>query len=76
MSIIYLVMSREELSDGCEYVETCKAFCHFTDACKFRDHLEELFSSDPTANDTEFWVEKVHLSPTAYVPHNQAGATA
>lgn len=76
MSIIYLVMSREELENGCEYVETCRAFCHFKDACAFRDHLAQLFSSDPTANDTEFYVEKVQLSPAAYVPHNQAGATA
>jgi hypothetical protein len=76
MSIIYLVMSSEELEDGHEYRETCRAFCHFTDAVKFRDHLEALFKNDPSANDTDFYVEKVQLSPAAYVPHNQKGATA
>ena len=76
MSIIYLVMSSEELEDGKEYVETCRAFCHFKDAVDFRNHLDRLFKSDPTANDTDFYVEKVQLSPVAYVPHNQQGATA
>ena len=76
MSIIYLVMSSEELENGNEYVETCRAFCHFKDAVDFRDHLDRLFKSDPTANWTEFYVEKAQLSPAAYVPHNQQGATA
>ena len=76
MSIIYLVMSSEELEDGNQYVETCRAFCHFKDAVQFRAHLEQLFKSNASANDTEFYVEKVQLSPTAYVPHNQQGATA
>ena len=76
MSIIYLVMSSEELEDGKEYVETCRAFCHFKDAVEFRDHLDRLFKSDATANYTEFYVEKVQLSATAYVPHNLEGATA
>jgi hypothetical protein len=76
MSIIYLVMSSEELADGNEYVETCRAFCHFNDAVNFRDHLDRLFKSDPTANETDFYVEKVQLSPAAYVQHNQPGATA
>lgn len=76
MSIIYLVMSSEELEDGNEYVETCRAFCHFKDACDFRTHLQVLFEKDPHANYTDFYVEKVQLSPAAYVPHNQQGATA
>lgn len=76
MTIIYLVMSSEQLSDGLTYVETCRAFSHFKDAAAFRDHLENLFNSDPSANGTDFYVEKVQLSATAYVPHNQSGATA
>jgi hypothetical protein len=76
MSIVYLVMSNEELDDGREYVETCRAFCHFKDAVQFRDHLDQLFKNDPMANLTEFYVEKVQLSPAAHVPHNQPGATA
>lgn len=76
MTIIYLVMSRELLDNEQEYVETCRAFSHFTDACKFRDHLQQLFDNNPSDNETEFYVEKVQLNPTAYIPHNQQGATA
>ena len=76
MSIIYLVMSSEELDGDDEHIEACRAFCHFNDAVAFRDHLDRLFKNNPTDNPTDFYVEKIQLSPTAYVPHNQEGATA
>lgn len=76
MSIIYLVISSENLEDDSEYIEVCRAFKHEQDARAFRNRLELLFAADPWANDTQFSVKKVQYSEAAYIPPTMEGATA